>query len=131
MPLCEIITIHPKRTARAVAFQWTALKLLNVQILYFLNNLNVVDCSCGTIKRFILSRLHLLSEEEKGAAFSVFKDGQLVVDLWGGYADIEAWQPWKKCTVANIYSLYNVAVSLSLGLLYERLVGILWFLPIK
>lgn len=65
-------------------------------------------------------RLHLLSEEEKGAALSIFKDGELVVDMWGGYADIEAWQPWKQSTVANTFSLYNVAVSLSLGLLYER-----------
>jgi len=64
--------------------------------------------------------LHLLSEEEKGAAFAVFKDGEIVVDLWGGYADIEAWQPWKKSTVANTFSLYNIAISLSLGLLYER-----------
>ena len=64
-----------------------------------------------------------MSEEEKGAAFSVFKDGELVVDLWGGYADIEAWQPWKQSTVANTFSLFNVAVSLCLGLLYERLVN--------
>lgn len=68
----------------------------------------------------ICFRLHLLSEEEKGAAFAIFKDGELVVDLWGGYADIEAWQPWKKSTVANTFSLYTMAASLSLGLLHER-----------
>ena len=65
-------------------------------------------------------RLHLLSSEEKGAALSVFKDGQKVVDIWGGYADIQAWQPWKKSTVANTFALHNVVMSLCLGLLYER-----------
>lgn len=68
----------------------------------------------------LVCRLHLLSSEEKGAALSVFKDGQKVVDIWGGYADIQAWQPWKRSTVANVFSLHNVVVSLCLGLLYER-----------
>ena len=62
----------------------------------------------------------MLSEEEKGAAFAVFKNGEVVVDLWGGYADIEAWQPWKKTTVTNTFSLYTMVASLSLGLLHER-----------
>lgn len=70
--------------------------------------------------RNIFYRLHLLSCEEKGAAFSVFKDGKQVVDLWGGYADIQAWQPWKSSTLSNTFSLYDAVATLSLGLLYER-----------
>lgn len=64
----------------------------------------------------------MLSSEEKGAAFAAYYNGKLVVNLWGGYADIEAWQPWKESTLANTFSLYNMVVTLCLGLLAERYV---------
>lgn len=40
-----------------------------------------------------------------GAALCVILDGRVVVDLWGGWADVAGTRPWERDTLANIYSL--------------------------
>ncbi|XP_067939705.1 beta-lactamase domain-containing protein 2-like [Watersipora subatra] len=122
---------HRSKSPNSMGFWWTScVTVLGTAIIVaWIPNLLSPDPPKGNIDGFVIPRLkkvsdtfrlHLLSEEEKGAAFAVIKDGEIVVDLWGGYADIEAWQPWKESTVANTFSLYTMVASLSLGLLHER-----------
>jgi CubicO group peptidase (beta-lactamase class C family) len=41
---------------------------------------------------------------EVGASLCVTLEGEIVVDLWAGFADKERTQPWKRDTLANVYS---------------------------
>lgn len=40
-----------------------------------------------------------------GAALCVFADGRMVVDLWGGFADLARTRPWERDTLVNAYSI--------------------------
>ena len=42
---------------------------------------------------------------ETGASFAVEKDGEMIVDLWGGYKDKEKTIPWDKDTICNVFSV--------------------------
>jgi CubicO group peptidase (beta-lactamase class C family) len=44
------------------------------------------------------------SPGETGASVSVVRNGEVVVDLWGGYADAAHGRPWKRDTLANVWS---------------------------
>lgn len=46
----------------------------------------------------------VLAESIGGASFSVVRDGEPLVDLWGGYADPEAGVPWTSDTVVVLFS---------------------------
>ncbi|MEX2032098.1 MAG: serine hydrolase domain-containing protein, partial [Dehalococcoidia bacterium] len=41
---------------------------------------------------------------DHGASVSVTLEGETVVDLWGGWADIERTQPWQQDTLVNVWS---------------------------
>ena len=41
---------------------------------------------------------------DNGAAFCVTRDGETLIDLWGGWADEEQTRPWEKNTIVNVYS---------------------------
>jgi CubicO group peptidase (beta-lactamase class C family) len=45
-----------------------------------------------------------LAESEVGAACCVYRDGEPVVDIWGGHADREAARPWQRDTAALVFS---------------------------
>lgn len=47
-----------------------------------------------------------------GACFCVTKDGETLVDLWGGYADPEKTRPWEKDTIVNVYSTTKTITAL-------------------
>jgi CubicO group peptidase (beta-lactamase class C family) len=42
--------------------------------------------------------------DEVGAAVAVVVDGETVVDLWGGHADLARTRPWERDTIVNVYS---------------------------
>ena len=42
--------------------------------------------------------------EDVGAAVAVTVDGEMVIDLWGGYADAARTRPWERDTLVNVYS---------------------------
>ncbi len=46
--------------------------------------------------------------EPEGAAFAVYHKGELVVDLWGGYADSEAVIEWQRNTISLFFSVTKV-----------------------
>ena len=63
---------------------------------------------------------HLDTGADIGASFCVTKDGEAVVDLWGGYADIERTRPWEKDTIVNVYSTTKTMTALTALLLADR-----------
>src|SRR5580658_8986130 len=44
------------------------------------------------------------SGADLGASFCATKDGETVVDLWGGFANEAKTRPWEKDTIVNVYS---------------------------
>ena len=49
---------------------------------------------------------------ELGAACAVILDGQVVVDVWGGWADDARTRPWTADTIVNAYSVGKPLVAL-------------------
>ena len=46
----------------------------------------------------------LKSAEDLGASLAVNIDGEMVVDLWGGWADEARTAPWTENTITNVFS---------------------------
>ncbi len=55
-----------------------------------------------------------------GASVCVVAEGETVVDLWGGVADVDTGTPWVKDTVVNTYSLTKTMTTLAVLLLVDR-----------
>jgi CubicO group peptidase (beta-lactamase class C family) len=58
--------------------------------------------------------------DEVGAAVCVYKDGRKVVDLWGGYKDLERTQPWREDTIVIMNSLAKSMCALCVHILMDR-----------
>ena len=54
-----------------------------------------------------------MDDGELGAACCVVVDGRVVVDVWGGWADVARTRPWDARTVVNAYSVGKPLVALS------------------
>lgn len=48
-----------------------------------------------------------------GACLCVTKDGETIVDLWGGWADEARTRPWHKDTIVNVYSTTKTMTALT------------------
>ncbi|MFD6161084.1 serine hydrolase domain-containing protein [Nocardia sp. NPDC060256] len=55
-----------------------------------------------------------------GAAVCVYRDGQPVVDLWGGLADPDSGRPWERDTLQLVYSATKGVVAAATHLLVQR-----------
>ncbi|QIS21896.1 serine hydrolase domain-containing protein [Nocardia terpenica] len=55
-----------------------------------------------------------------GAAVAIYRDGQPVVDLWGGSADPEAGRPWERDTMVLVYSATKAVTATAAHLLAQR-----------
>jgi len=78
-------------------------------------------------------RRNFREQDELGAACAVYHGGEKVVDLWGGYRDLERSEPWQEDTLVLVYSTtkglagMTVAVAHSRGLLdYDERVSSYW-----
>jgi CubicO group peptidase (beta-lactamase class C family) len=60
------------------------------------------------------------NRNEVGAAVCVYKDGRKVVDLWGGYKDIERSQPWQKDTIVIMNSVAKSMCAVCVHMLIDR-----------
>jgi CubicO group peptidase (beta-lactamase class C family) len=60
------------------------------------------DPRFDSVRALFASRIE--SKQEVGAAIAFTLDGELVVDLWGGFADRERTRPWERDTIVNTYS---------------------------
>ncbi len=57
---------------------------------------------------------------EVGAWFAVTVDGELVVDVWGGYADAAKTRPWESDTIINVFSTTKAMAALCAHILVDR-----------
>ncbi|MFI0982253.1 serine hydrolase domain-containing protein [Streptomyces sp. NPDC021093] len=57
---------------------------------------------------------------ELGAAVTLRVDGEVVVDLWGGWADADRTRPWKRETLVNVWSTTKGATALCAHILADR-----------
>ncbi len=65
-------------------------------------------------------RAQLDSGEDLGASFCATLDGEVVVDLWGGWADEAKTRPWERDTLVNVYSTTKTMTALTALLLADR-----------
>ncbi len=81
-----------------------------------------VEGTCD--ERFTAVR-HELAEcldagDELGASIVVDLDGEVAVDLWGGYRDEARTQPWLRDTITNVWSTTKTVTSLAALMLVDR-----------
>jgi CubicO group peptidase (beta-lactamase class C family) len=57
---------------------------------------------------------------EVGAAVATWVDGELVVNLWGGWQDADGERPWQQDTLASVFSGSKGLTATCLHLLAER-----------
>jgi CubicO group peptidase (beta-lactamase class C family) len=60
------------------------------------------------------------SGEDLGASLAVNLDGELVVDLWGGWADEARTVPWAEDTITCVFSTTKTMTSLAALVLVDR-----------
>jgi CubicO group peptidase (beta-lactamase class C family) len=60
------------------------------------------------------------SGDELGASIVLDIDGQIPVDLWGGYRDEARTQPWQRDTITNVWSTTKTVTSLAALMLVDR-----------
>ena len=63
---------------------------------------------------------NLESGADIGASFAVTLNGEMVVDLWGGWADAGKTRPWEADTLVNVYSTTKTMTALTALLLADR-----------
>jgi CubicO group peptidase (beta-lactamase class C family) len=63
---------------------------------------------------------NLAKGSDVGASFCATRDGETVVDLWGGFADEARTRPWEKNTIVNVYSTTKTMTALTALLLADR-----------
>jgi CubicO group peptidase (beta-lactamase class C family) len=62
----------------------------------------------------------LASGEDVGASFCATLEGEVVVDLWGGFADPGRTRPWERDTIINVYSTTKTMTALTALLVADR-----------
>lgn len=58
-------------------------------------------------------------ENEVGASVCVVHEGEVVADLWGGYADPRG-EPWREDTIVNVYSTTKTMAGVCMLMLADR-----------
>ncbi|MEN9505727.1 MAG: hypothetical protein RI958_1653 [Actinomycetota bacterium] len=79
----------------------------------------------GTVdERFVAMRevlqRNLDSGADLGASVAVVLDGEMVVDLWGGWADQERTVAWERDTITNVWSSTKTMMALCALVLVDR-----------
>jgi CubicO group peptidase (beta-lactamase class C family) len=65
-------------------------------------------------------RRNFTKRREWGAACAVYYRGEKVVDLWGGFRDLEGRMPWEEDTLVLVFSTTKGVASLALALAHSR-----------
>ncbi|TDU82219.1 CubicO group peptidase (beta-lactamase class C family) [Kribbella voronezhensis] len=61
-----------------------------------------------------------LDTKDVGASAAVYLGDELVVDLWGGYADAERTRPWERDTITCVWSTTKTMSALCVLILADR-----------
>lgn len=57
---------------------------------------------------------------ELGAGFAALRDGEVVVDIWGGWANREQTRPWAKDTIVPVYSTTKGVSAIVIAMLADQ-----------
>jgi CubicO group peptidase (beta-lactamase class C family) len=74
-------------------------------------------------EQFLGVRLALamsLEDKDVGASVAVYVGDELVVDLWGGYADAARTRPWERDTITCVFSTTKTMSALCVLILADR-----------
>lgn len=63
---------------------------------------------------------NLSSGADVGASFCATVEGEIVVDLWGGFADEARTRPWTRDTIINVYSTTKTVTALTALMIADR-----------
>jgi CubicO group peptidase (beta-lactamase class C family) len=63
---------------------------------------------------------NIRSGAEVGASIAVDLNGEMVADLWGGYADANRTKPWSADTIVNMWSSTKTVTALAALILVDR-----------
>jgi CubicO group peptidase (beta-lactamase class C family) len=63
---------------------------------------------------------NLDSGEELGASLVLDLDGDIVIDMWGGFRDQDRTVPWTQDTITNVWSTTKTVTSLAALMLVDR-----------
>jgi CubicO group peptidase (beta-lactamase class C family) len=63
---------------------------------------------------------NLTGGADVGASFCATREGETVVDLWGGFADAAGTRAWEKDTIVNVYSTTKTMTALTALLVADR-----------
>jgi CubicO group peptidase (beta-lactamase class C family) len=78
------------------------------------------SCAPGFERVRVAFESNFTDRDEVGAAVAVWADGDLVVNLWGGFADAARSRPWRENTLASVYSGTKGLTSTCIHLLADR-----------
>ena len=59
-------------------------------------------------------------EDETGSACSVIRNGETVIDIWGGYADRERTKPWEEHSTVCMMSVAKGVTAIAFNMLVDR-----------
>jgi len=57
---------------------------------------------------------------ERGASVCVIRDGEVLADLWGGWADLDQTVAWERDTIVPVWSISKVMTNLAVLVLVDR-----------
>ena len=67
-----------------------------------------------------LFKKNLENDEEVGASFAVYQNGEVLVDLYGGYRDRDKSNKWDQNTIVNIHSTSKGVVAMIVAKLIDE-----------
>jgi CubicO group peptidase (beta-lactamase class C family) len=65
-------------------------------------------------------RRNFVERNELGAAIAVVRDGELVVDLWGGHRDKRRTKPWGRDTLVTVWSTTKGMSATTMAIAHSR-----------
>lgn len=65
-------------------------------------------------------RANFASDQEIGAACAIYRDGRLVVDLWGGYRDGHTKAAWETGTMVSVFSATKGMAGAAVAVAHAR-----------
>ena len=60
------------------------------------------------------------TDREIGSSFAVYKDGEPIIDIWGGFSSKEKTKEWEQNTLANVWSTTKGVAAITLAHAYEN-----------
>jgi len=60
------------------------------------------------------------SKREKGSSFSVYKNGEAIIDIWSGYSDADETKLWERNSLATVWSTTKGVAAITCALAVER-----------